>query len=259
MTSLFESKFGIGLTGAMAVAIGVVGVVYLRAGDAPLPAGQARPAASWDTPIGPGTLAGAVSEPGAMGIESLPTRDPQLAVDAQGHLMPDMALRALVDSYLGKAPATERPARAAALRAYLRPWLKQPALAEAERIVSDYVGYLRLEDDLLARERFTKPDPSGLTEFQVQRLLAYQQQRAQLRQRTLGGAVAQAWYEAEDSTCTTALAEWNTAQRSPGEAEELQPNELRERRVNGTALQERRSYYAQSCATQIMEGLSGRG
>jgi hypothetical protein len=260
MTSLLDSKFGIGLAGIMAVAIGVVGVVYLRAADTPLdPAGPARPAASWDTPIGPGALAGAVSEPGPMGLESLPTRAPELAVDEQGHLMPDMALRKLVDSYFANLPGNQRQARADQLRAYLRTWLKQPALGEAERIVSDYLGYLRLEDELLSRERFTKPDPSGLSEFQVQRLLAYQQQRAQLRQRTLGAAVAQAWYEAEDSTCTTALAEWNTAQRAPGEGEELESTELRERRIHGTALQDRRNYYAQSCASQIMEGLWSRG
>jgi hypothetical protein len=75
----------------------------------------------------------------------------------------------------------------------------------------------------------------------------------------LGGAVTQAWYESEDANCSTALADWSTMQQAPGEGQELDSNELRARRVHGAALQEKRNYYAQSCASQIMDGLAARG
>jgi lipase chaperone LimK len=258
MTSLFDSKLGIGAVGAMAVAIGVFGVVWLQRADSPRqPDERARAGASWDAPIGPGMLAAAVSGPPAPGLESRPTREPDLAFDAGGHLVPNLALRQLVDSYLDKVPGIQRQARANALRAYLEGRLRQPALADAQRIVNDYLAYRQIEEQLLARERFAQPDPSGLTDDQVRRLLAWQQQRAQLRQRTLGVTVTQAWYEAEDATCSTALADWSLMQKAPGE--ELDSNELRERRIHGQALQEKRNYFAQSCASQIMEGLAARG
>jgi lipase chaperone LimK len=257
MNSLLDSKFAIGAAGALAVAMGVFGVVWLHGADAPRqPEPQAVAGGSWDGPIGPGMLASAAPGPAALGIESGPIPGPQLTVDAGGHLVPDMALRKLVDSYLDKVPAAQRQARTNDLRAYLKVQLKQPALADAERIVSDYLVYRQLEEELLARERFTPPDPSGLTDEQVKRLLAWQQQRSQLRQRTLGGAVTQAWYEAEDATCSTALADWRTMQQAPGERPELDSNELRARRLHGPVLQEKRNYFAQSCASQIMEGLA---
>jgi hypothetical protein len=149
--------------------------------------------------------------------------------------------------------------RANELGDYLKGRLKQPALADAQRIVNDYLVYLQIEEQLLAGERLTQPDPSGLTEDQVRHLLAWQQQRSQLRQRMLGFAVAQAWYEAEDATCTSALADWSTMQRVPGEGEELDSNELRDRRLHGAVLQEKRNNNAQSCASRIMEGLAARG
>jgi lipase chaperone LimK len=260
MNSLLDSKFAIGAAGAVAVAVGVFGVAWLHGADSPRQSEQQAVAGgSWDGPIGPGMLASAAPGAPALGIESQPIPGPRIAVDSGGHLVPDLALRKLVDSYFDKVPAAQRQARANELRAYLKGQLKQPALADAERIVADYLTYRQLEEELLARARFTQPDPSGLTDDQVKRLLAWQQQRSQLRQRMLGGAVTQAWYEAEDANCSTALADWSTMQQAPGEGQELDSNELRARRVHGAALQEKRNYYAQSCASQIMDGLAARG
>jgi hypothetical protein len=259
MTSLFDSKLALGAAGLASVVIGALGVVWLQGRGAPAAENPPAPVAhSWDGPIGPGMLAASAREAQTPAFMAQVPRDAELVVDGGGHLVPDLALRSLLDSYLLKTKGPERKARADQLRSFLAGRLKQPALADAQRVVNDYLGYLDTEEQLLARERFEPPAPSGLTEAQVEHLLAWQQQRTQLRERLLGVAVSQAWYEAEDSTCRTALADWRR-QRDVPATEETDSNEHRARRTRGAALEERRNYYAQSCASQIMDGLAGRG
>jgi lipase chaperone LimK len=144
------------------------------------------------------------------------------------------------------------------LRAWLRRRLGQPALAQAESLAGDYVRYLRAEAELRANERFTQPDPAGMSAAQVEQMLAWQQQRGALRERMLGAAVSQAWFGLEDADCRTALADWRLA-RTPAGSEEVDSNELRARRLHGAMLEQRRNEQAQSCAAQLMDRLAAGG
>jgi hypothetical protein len=74
----------------------------------------------------------------------------------------------------------------------------------------------------------------------------------------LGTAVAQAWFGLEDADCRTALSDWRLAQ-TPAESEEVGSNELRERRLHGAMLEQRRNERAQSCAAQLMDRLAASG
>jgi lipase chaperone LimK len=255
MDSLFDSKLTLGAAGAAAVLLGVLAVLHFGHADVgPRGAAPAQAAGAWDNPIGPGQLGGAVREAPMLGLDPQAARDPHLALDRGGHLVPDMALRTLVDSFLGKTKGAERQARAGELRAFLNVKLQAPASQDANRIVTDYLAYLDAEEPLRARERFSRPDPSGLSDAEVEHLLTFQQQRAQLRQRMLGSAVAQAWFEGEDAECANALSDWRRL-RAPADSDEVDSNELQARRLHGAALEERRNLYAQGCASQIIEGL----
>jgi lipase chaperone LimK len=260
MNSLFDSKLAIGAASIGAMALGVAGaVLYVQRANLPHTAPEpAQVARAWDAPVGPGQLPGAVSEPPVPDLDLPQAHAPQLALDRGGHLVPDLALRTLIDSFLSKAGGAERKQRAPGLRALLKSSLPSPAAAEADRIVTDYLGYLEVEEQLLARERFARADPGGLSPSEVDHLLAWQQQRAQLRQRILGVAVAQAWFETEDSTCAAALEDWRKLREPEDGTQEQDSNELRARRVHGAALEERRNNNAQGCASQIMDGLAGR-
>jgi lipase chaperone LimK len=260
MAFLLDSKVGFGLACVVGAAAGVMGVVWLQGGDAPA-AAPAR-VASWDGPLGPGQLA-AASAPaaGAQSPVSLPASLPASLpgqpplTDAAGRLVVDNALRRLFDAYLaGDAGAQARP-RERELHAWLRSRLQGPALAQAENLAGDYLRYLQAEAALRARERFVPPDPAGMSAAQTEQMLAWQQQRAQLRERVLGTAVAQAWFGPDDARCSLALAEWRRM-RAPAGSEETDSNELRARRMHGDVLEQRRNQQAQSCAGQLMERTS---
>jgi hypothetical protein len=248
--SLFDSKFALGVAATLAATLGVAGVVYWQRLDAPVSVVAAHAQGTWETPIGPGLLNGPVREPPAFGLDPALARDPQLAIDPAGHLVPNLALRALADSFLVKVSGNERRAAGEALRALLKNRLAAPAAQDAQRIVTDYLAYLDTEEQMLARERF----PAGqheLSEREVEQLLAWQGQRAQLRQRLLGNVVAQAWFELEDASCEGALRDWQQQRALPDPNEEPDSNALRERRLHGEVLDARRDYNAQACAAQI--------
>jgi lipase chaperone LimK len=231
MASLFDSKAAVGLACAVAVAIGAGSVVWLRGGAAPAAAPVTQPA-GWEAPIGPGALPAGMEEPAL--------------TDSAGNLRIDPPLRTLFDSYL-------KTGRASQLHAYLNSRLKPPARDQASGLVDAYVRYLRAEDGLRAQARFTRPDPAGLSDAQVDQMLAWQQERARLRDRMLGMAVAQAWFGAEDSECRTALEDWHRM-RAPVGAEEVDSNELRARRRHGAVLEQGRNERAQACARRLMDG-----
>lgn len=257
--SLFDSKLAQGLAAAGAVAAGVLAVVLWQRPDilqqgastaAPAPAPQ------WDGPAGPGLLSSPVRDLPPLGLDSQAMRDAKIAVDAAGHLVPDRALRKLMDGFLVKGKPSERQAMQAQLRVYLRERLQQPAAGEADRLVTDYLAYLESEQQMLSRERLTQPDPSGLSEEQVEHLLAWQKQRADLRQRMLGTAVASAWFDAEDAGCANALGDWQKQLAPPDDDDS---NEQFARRRYGQRLAEGRNNNAQACAAQIAGSMAQRG
>ena len=240
MASLFDSKAAIGLACVVAVAVGAGSVVWLRGEGAAPAAAPTASQAGWDGPIGPG----AVSAPAAAALDGPPL------TDAAGNLRVDPALHTLFDSYLAK------PGGAADLHAYLDHRLAPPARTQAADLVDAYVRYVQADDALRARVRVTRPDPSGLSDRQLTDLLAWQQDREQLRSRMLGAAVAQAWFGADDADCRIALEDWRKM-RAAVDSDEVDSNELRARRRHGAVLEQGRNERAQACARRLLAGHSG--
>lgn len=246
MASLFDSKMAIGLACVAAVALGAGSVVWLHGDGAPPVAATAAPRAGWDAPIGPGGLAA-----GGDAVTQVPAA--ASLTDGAGNLRIDAGLRTLFDGYLAKTGGAARQARAAQLHAYLNSRLAPPARGQAADLVDAYLRYLQAEEELRAQVRFTRPDPSGLSDQQVEQMLAWQQERAHLRERMLGMTVAQAWFGADDGDCKGALEDWRKM-RAPAGAEEVDSNELRARRVHGAVLEQGRNERAQACASRLMDG-----
>jgi lipase chaperone LimK len=245
MASLFDSKTAVGLACVAAAAIGAGSVVWLRGGSAAPAAAPAAQRAGWDAPTGPGGLAAGAAATQPAAATSL--------ADGAGNLRIDAALRTLFDSYLAQSGAAARAARAAQLHAYLDSRLAPPARGQAADLVDAYLRYLRAEAELRAQLRFTRPDPSGLSDQQVDQMLAWQQERAHLRERMLGTTVAQAWFGADDGDCQSALEDWRKM-RAPAGAEEVDSNELRARRLHGAVLEQGRNERAQACAARLLGG-----
>jgi lipase chaperone LimK len=254
----FDSKLTLGA--ALAVALLTVSAVWYwqQSVSAPDAAPAAPRARAWDGPVGPGLASGVPADLPALGAPLQAPRDPGLATDAGGHLVPGQALRKLFDSWLARTQGLERQARAAQLRSWLRQNLAAPAAGEADRFVTQYLAYIETEDQLLARERFGAP-AAALAERDVEHLLAWQEQRAQRRQRVFGPAVARAWFEDDDSRCGSALREWQKQHVAPAAGQDLDPVELRERRIHGVALEQRRDLDAQACAVQMSQGFAAGG
>jgi hypothetical protein len=248
MATLLESKFGFGLVCLLGAALAVTGVVYLRGEPSPAaPAPAPASAATWDGPLGPGALAAPARAVDGTALASAE----QPLLDAGGRLAIDAALHRLFDAYL-KGGAASGESGAQALRAYLKRRLTGPALSQAESLADAYRRYLQAEAALRANERLAPPDRDGLSAAQLEKMLTWQQQRAQLRERMLGAAVSQAWFGTEDVDCRTALVDWRLM-HTPAGAEDVDSNELRARRLHGARLEESRNARAQSCAAQLMD------
>lgn len=241
-----------------AVVLSAFAVWQWQRAAAPDAAPATSSARAWDGPIGPGLASGAAPQFPALGANLATPGEPGLATDAAGHLVPSLALRTLIDSYLVPGKAAGRRARADELRAMLRRKLAAPAAGEADRIISQYLDYLETEERLLAREQFSAPAAAGLSERDVDHLLAWQEQRAQQRERVIGPALAQAWFAADDARCGAMLRDWQLQHVALAPGQELDQAELRERRLRGAVLQERRDADAQRCAAQ-MTGAAGAG
>lgn len=258
MASLFDTRLGVGLATAVAMAIGAGTIMWLHGTGThpPAPAASSTAASGWDGPMGPGALPrGTPMNDAAFaqaGIGDKPL------VDADGHLVADARLHSVFDGYLLQATGAARDARAGELRTWLASRLAQPALGQAIELAGAYQRYLQAESELRARERFTRPDPAGLTDAQVDQMAAWQRTRAQLRERMLGPAVAQAWFGVDDADCSAAFADWRKQHEAP-DAPDVDSNELRARRLHGPVLAERRNEHAQSCASQLMDGLAQHG
>ncbi|GAB3456773.1 hypothetical protein GCM10027321_10660 [Massilia terrae] len=250
---VFDSKLALGIAGAAAVAVGVYGVVLWQR-PAEAPADAPAKAGSWNDPVGPGLLRSA--SPAAPAFDMQVPRDANIAVDALGHLVPDLALRKLMDGFLVKSKPSDRQAMLAQLRQFVTGRLRQPAAGEADHLAIAYDAYLQEEARMVASERFSAPDPGGLSDQQVQHLLAWQHDRARLRERMLGATVAAAWFTEEDVNCTDALNEWEKQLAPPGDDDSA---EQFNRRRWGDTLARRRNDNAQACAAQIARSIAPHG
>lgn len=213
------------------------------------PAAPAPAAAGWDGPIGPGQARNPAPD---FAVPAL-VKGTSLTLDAAGHLVPDQALHALIDNALAHADAASVPIRVDELRAWFQMRLPPAAAQDGQRILGDYLQYLRMRQD--ARARLSPLDPSGLTDADVSNLLTWQQQQAQLRERMLGAKLSKAWFAESDSRCDAVLRDWR-AQRS---GDETDPMAIRERRLHGAAQAAIRDADAQSCADQLMTNFSQGG
>ena len=244
--ALFDSKLALGAAGAGAVAIGVLAVVLWQ-GPAEAPAQASAPVGTWNDPVGPGLLRSGAAPAGGP-FEAQVPRDARIAVAAPGPHGAAQARRGGVGGVQRKAPPSQRQAMQAQLRQFLAGRLRQPAAGEADQLATAYAAYLQEEAQLLARQGFTAPAPDGLSDQQVQKLLGWLHDRAQLRERLLGTDVAAAWFTQEDADCTQALIDWEKQLTPPDEEDS---NEQMNRRRWGDTLGQRRNNNAQACAAQI--------
>lgn len=129
-----------------------------------------------------------------------------IALTDNQELIADSALRKVMDSYLlggGDRGGLQ------ALLDYLNRRLPANAAREAGRLATSYHAYLSAHDELLAVQNFgATPD--------LNRLISWQRQRQQLRDRMLGEKVSQEWFGTEEAYLTQALEE--LGQRRDGTA-----------------------------------------
>ncbi|MES2164917.1 MAG: hypothetical protein V4476_27505 [Pseudomonadota bacterium] len=123
-------------------------------------------------------------------------------------LIADFALREVMDSFLLNR---SEAGRMQALADHLRRVLPSGAAADAIRIAANYQVYLTAHDELLAAQRFTSNDAASQD---LNRISSWQQQRQQLRIRTLGERITLEWFGNEDAYLGQALDE--RRQRSEG-------------------------------------------
>jgi hypothetical protein len=123
--------------------------------------------------------------------------DTGIALTDNQELIADSALRKVMDSFLlGNAGARGLPA----LLDELNRRLPTGAARDAAQLAASYNGYIAAHDQLLAAQGFGEtPDPN--------RLIGWQQQRAQLRERMLGAKVSEEWFGTEDTYLMQALEE----------------------------------------------------
>ncbi|MBV6323863.1 hypothetical protein KVP70_23280 [Duganella sp. HSC-15S17] len=123
-------------------------------------------------------------------------------------LIADFALRKVMDGFL---LYRREAGRMQALADHLHRVLPAGAAAEAIRIAANYQAYLTAHDELLAAQRFTSNDAASQD---LNRIGSWQQQRQQLRIRTLGERITLEWFGNEDVYLGQALDE--RRQRSEG-------------------------------------------
>jgi hypothetical protein len=130
----------------------------------------------------------------------------EIALTDNQELIADSALRKVMDSYL--LGAGDRGGLQALLD-YLNRHLPANAARESGRLATSYHAYLSAHDELLAAQNFgATPD--------LHRLIGWQRQRQQLRDRMLGEKVSQEWFGTEEAYLTQALEELD--QRRDGTA-----------------------------------------
>lgn len=162
-------------------------------------------------PAPPRTMAAPAAAGAAPPRGVSPLREPgvmpsDIALTDNQELIADSALRKVMDSYLlggGGQGGLQ------ALLDYLNRRLPASAAREAGQLASSYNAYLSAHDQLLAAQNFgVTPD--------LNRLIGWQRQREQLRNRMLGEKVTLEWFGSEEAYLTQALEE--QGQRRDGTA-----------------------------------------
>ncbi|HEX8406111.1 MAG TPA: hypothetical protein VF670_15920 [Duganella sp.] len=133
---------------------------------------------------------------GGLGVSAVGP-ETQIALTDNQELIADSALRKVMDSFLlGSAGDKGLPAL---LNELIRR-LPAAAARDAGQLATSYNAYIAAHDQLLAAQGFgATPD--------LNRLIGWQQQRAQLRDRMLGQKVSLEWFGTEDTYLSQALEE----------------------------------------------------
>jgi hypothetical protein len=196
-----KKRWPLVLAAAAGAIIGSIAFVWLRWPDdaAPSPASTVAVVAATapTTPVAARPLApggASLFSDAANGIHA-PATD--IALTDNQELIADSALRKVMDSYLlGRAGDKGLPA----LLIELNRRLPAAAARDAAQLATSYNAYLSAHDRLLAAQGFIgTPD--------LNRLIGWQQQRAQLRDRMLGEKVAHEWFGTEEAYLSQALEE----------------------------------------------------
>lgn len=136
-----------------------------------------------------------------------PTALPEgMELDEQQHLRLNFALRVQFDQWLRDGRAPSLAARAAELRAWITSNLPAPAAEDATRVLGAYLAYAKQHDALLAAQHFDFSPSAALPVAAIERLANWKQQRAQLRQQSLGMVLSRIWFESDDGQMDDALA-----------------------------------------------------
>lgn len=194
------------LAAAIGGILGAAALIWARypAEEAPaFPAGA--PAATQEAPVAerPATPSGP-SIPRGLGDGAETSTG--IALTDNQELIADSALRKVMDAYLlGRGSDSGLPA----LITYLNRRLPANAAREAGRLATSYNAYLSAHDQLLAVQNLGSPPD-------LNRLIGWQRQRQQLRERMLGAQVPHEWFGNEDAYFTQALEEMR--QRGEGTA-----------------------------------------
>ncbi len=219
-----------------AALVGALLVTWYWPVDTPVaPRAVADPHA-WDGPIGPGLMSNTDPAPGpGLGAEPGEPSTPP-ALDGNGHLLQNMALRALFDAFLLRGEAPELRQRAAQLDAYLKRSLAGAPGAEALALAARYLAYLEAHDALLQRQNIVISPGAPITPQALEQMDGWQQQRARLRQSMLGIALAQLWFSDDDAQLSAAVADVRVRAQPPDPgAPEPDSATLRARRLNNAS------------------------
>ena len=151
---------------------------------------QTAPAAPRPAVAGGSPLAGVLGA-SAMGPET------EIALTDNQELIADSALRKVMDSFLLGSAGDKG---LTALHNELNRRLPTAAARDAGQLATNYNAYIGAHDQLLAAQGFSATSD-------LNRLVGWQQQRLQLRERMLGAKVSQEWFGTEDTYLLQALEE----------------------------------------------------
>ena len=192
MTYQEKKRWPVMLAAAAGGILGATALVWARwPGDEPATAPAPPPATAAPAVAGtaPARRVSPLREPGDTSSD--------IALTENHELIADSALRKVMDSYL--LGGSDKGGLQALLD-YLNRHLPASAAREAGQLASSYNAYLNAHDQLLAAQNFgATPD--------LNRLLGWQRQREQLRNRMLGEKVTLEWFGNEEAYLTQALKE----------------------------------------------------
>ena len=186
-----KKRWPVMLAAAAGGILGATALIWARSpGDVPAAVPTLPPVAA---PL----AAGAAPTAGSAPLRAPDDLSSDIALTDNQELIADGALQKVMDSYLlggGGQGGLQ------ALLDYLNRHLPSNAAREAGQLASSYNAYLSAHDQLLAAQNFSAtPD--------LNRMIGWQRQREQLRNRMLGEKVAHEWFGTEEAYLTQALEE----------------------------------------------------